>query len=592
MPLVNLKTNLKSIKYGKDQRGGGWSGQPFVQFPIEGESAVPSLLSTYYKSNRTSLDWPIRGGGTIDTSAYTPTISGEIDLLRISKFLKSAPRGKAFIDKQVGLQLSNPKSETGTSLYGLDGQKVMLSGLGIIENTRVYNKGVNTLTQIKLSGTGVHVPRIGSFPLNPTALYYADIVGKQNTKNDASENRLLTLYRTKVASTTRVDSNAAAYADTLNVQRLGIASNRNMLFSYLGGPESTYGIGVTQIKRYVDTSEAFNKLTEKDQKTLAASSYDNIMDHSYAGKINQENTYKPIAKDGSVGRVHTFYTDGPNGYATIDKLNYTDTKIVGDNKDPWSEAEDDMIKFGFECIDNDNPSKSLFLQFRAFLTSGISDNHSAAWNSFKYMGRGEDFYTYQGFSRSISFGFRIAAGSKSEMDPLYSKLNALVSQVYPDYSPSTKFMRAPIVRVTVGNYIYRMAGVLDSVNVTVANDATWEIDADNQLPMYLDVQVSFKPIMNELPQRQGANLINNAKPVIDNYSPSSIPTPSIDLTPSANVENLTKGKTPGVNLNALFTQTKPSMIAKNTEKPITPQQYLNSAFSLSPQPYSLTITNP
>ena len=38
--LVELKTNLKSLKYGSDRPGGGWSGQPYVQFPIE-DNATP-----------------------------------------------------------------------------------------------------------------------------------------------------------------------------------------------------------------------------------------------------------------------------------------------------------------------------------------------------------------------------------------------------------------------------------------------------------------------------------------------------------------------------------------------------------------------
>ena len=33
MPLVNLKTNLKSLRFGKDRPGGGSSKQPFIQLP-------------------------------------------------------------------------------------------------------------------------------------------------------------------------------------------------------------------------------------------------------------------------------------------------------------------------------------------------------------------------------------------------------------------------------------------------------------------------------------------------------------------------------------------------------------------------------
>jgi hypothetical protein len=116
------------------------------------------------------------------------------------------------------------------------------------------------------------------------------------------------------------------------------------------------------------------------------------------------------------------------------------------------------------------------------------------------MGRGETFYTYQGFNRSTSFSFRIAAGSAEELKPLYSKLNRLISQVYPDYSESG-VMRAPLVKITVGDYLYRMPGFIESINVTVDNGATWEIEEGQQLPQYLDVAVSFKPIFKDLPRR-------------------------------------------------------------------------------------------
>jgi hypothetical protein len=165
----------------------------------------------------------------------------------------------------------------------------------------------------------------------------------------------------------------------------------------------------------------------------------------------------------------------------------------------------DIIKFAFECISNDNSFLSTYLLFRAFLTAGFTDNHSGQWNAFRYMGRGENFYTYQGFERTVNFSFRIAAQSREEMKPLYNKLNYLISQVYPDYS-NIGIMRAPVVRLTVGDYLYRMPGIIETINVTVDNTYPWEINLENdpdmkQLPQVLDVTVSFKPIFNILPQR-------------------------------------------------------------------------------------------
>ena len=181
--------------------------------------------------------------------------------------------------------------------------------------------------------------------------------------------------------------------------------------------------------------------------------------------------------------------------------------------DPWTAGGSDtkdIIKFAFECIDNDNPANTVGLVFRAFLEGQIQDSNNASYNSFRYLGRGETFRTYQGFERSISFSFKIFAQSRQEMLTLYTKLNQLISQVYPDYSPTYNLMRGNVVNLTIGDYIYRMPGFLDNVNVTIDNSNTpWEIllnqfdDTDvRQLPHMITIQCSFKPIMDILPRKQ------------------------------------------------------------------------------------------
>ena len=93
---------------------------------------------------------------------------------------------------------------------------------------------------------------------------------------------------------------------------------------------------------------------------------------------------------------------------------------------------------------------------------------------------------------------------------MYEKLNYLTSQVYPDYSPNTSAMRAPIIKLTIGDYLYRTPGVLESINITIEDNTSWEIAslagekesrAVGELPHYLNVAISFKPIMDILPRR-------------------------------------------------------------------------------------------
>jgi len=216
-----------------------------------------------------------------------------------------------------------------------------------------------------------------------------------------------------------------------------------------------------------------------------------------------------------------------------DKMNLLYPFGFNNNVAPWeynSEDTDDLIKFVFEAISNDDTNYSTAIFFRAFLLAGITDNNSAQLNPFKYMGRGENFYTYQGFDRSISFSFRVAAGSKSELIPMYNRLNSLMSQVYPDYSPNQGIMRAPIVRITIGDYLYRVPGFLESVNLTIDNNTPWEINLDGdsaQLPQVVDVSVSFKPIMDILPRRSSLLVSKNQIQTLNNEIQGTLNNPPL-----------------------------------------------------------------
>jgi hypothetical protein len=507
MPLIDLKTNLKTLRFGNDQPGYGSSGLPYIQTAIPDVLNATGTFKPIFRPGSTgNLDFPIRGGDIkFNIGTQTFTLSTQIDKTRIRKFFEDAPRGKAFIEKQIGLQLSNPKVETGNTLYGF-GQSEALPGL--LENTRVYNKGLNTLAQVGASGTGAHAIRHGLMPFNPFQKHYYDIVNAQNINDQSENNRLLILNNLKMSTSVGQIANANEVSNINTVNTLGISLNKGFIFQYWGGPGSTYGVGVTTVKRVVDTTKLLSSNAMiYDQLRTQNSNFRNPIP-----KIQDFRDGLPLFVDytpwGNNQIDNRFYVS-PGLYQ--DKMNLLGPLIFNNNQAPWEtnqEGTDDLIKFVFEAISNDNTSLSTALFFRAFLTAGLTDNNSATLNAFKYMGRGENFYTYQGFDRSISFSFRVAAGSKSELKPLYNKVNSLISQVYPDYSPQTGIMRAPVVRVTIGDYLYRVPGFLESVNVTVDNNYPWEINLEKsqlgdiaQLPQVLDISITFKPIMDILPKR-------------------------------------------------------------------------------------------
>jgi hypothetical protein len=510
MPLIDLQSNLKNLRFGNDRPGYGSSGLPYIQTIMpDTPNPTGNTLPIYRAGQTGGLDFPIRGGQLeFNLGAQSFTVSSKIDRSRIRKFFEDAPRGTTFIQKQVGLQLSNPKIETGNTLFGIP-QGIPYPGL--IENTRVYNLGANTLAQVGVSGTGLHAIRHGLVPFNYFEKYYYDIVNNQNVTDQKASNRLYNLMLLKM-TTGDPFVNPVNVPDINLVNTLGISLNRNMIFQYLGGPGSVYGIGTTTIPRVVDTTKL---------RSMFAMNYDQLL--SQKSNLNNSNPelqdFRQKINEAAGGIIfsNTWTKQQNVDYRFFvnkkDRMNLLFPFLFRNDQAPWEvtdtkEDTQDLIKFVFEAISNDAPTYSTAIFFRAFLTAGINDNNSAQLNAFKYIGRGENFFTYQGFDRTIGFSFRVAAQSREELRPLYNKLNMLMSQVYPDYSPKQGIMRAPLIRITIGDYLYRVPGFIESINFTVDNNTPWEINLENdqsgniaQLPQVVDVAVSFKPILDVLPKR-------------------------------------------------------------------------------------------
>ena len=231
---------------------------------------------------------------------------------------------------------------------------------------------------------------------------------------------------------------------------------------------------------------------------------------------------------GKKGLIRTNYSKGAIDLATgkpyvVNEINAMYMYVADSVTD--SEKKNDFVKLRFAVINPDQPSQKTFVHFPAFFDGAITDNMSAGWDSFKYLGRAEEFYNYTGFSREVSFSFTVAAQSKPELSLMYQKLNYLQSSLTPNYNITDGFMRGNIHQLTLGGYFYEQPGVLTSLNYTMPQDSPWEIgipadSADGEaiggisyrdpsvkeLTHMIQVQVSFKPIHTFLPQIVGSSL--------------------------------------------------------------------------------------
>lgn len=451
MALRDLQSDLTNLDFGKgtafDRPNQGFSSQPFVKRTINYDNSIDSLT-----------DGLVRGG------ILTATERSLQDVKRITKFLLTS-QGLGFLTKQTGLQLSNPQ--------------IRPNGLftNFKSNQRTYNLGVNTLASIAGSAAGIRFKREGLIPLSdPTKFegYVSDLEFTREDENSPGRginNRLINLFKGHISLEEEVQ-------------------DENKLFEYNGGPDSIYGLGQTTIKKYKDVFTTDKEIPSELKAKRDIGGKDLTLSHDPLNTKKQKSKYTK-----GITSYHVSY-NGESDAVNLKEIQKDQSAYNGN---------DDFIPFRFEAVNTNDPLKSDYIIFRAFLDS-FNDNYNANHNEFNYNGRGETFYTYNGFKRNIDFAFKIAAQSKEEILPLYTKLNYLVSNVAPEYGLATLGgrMRTPYIKLTVGDWCNRVPGILNSIGLTWQKDYPWQIEnSDNilMLPHVLDVNVQFTPIHNFLPEK-------------------------------------------------------------------------------------------
>ena len=537
MPLVDLKTDLKSLRYGNDTLGGGDSGQPYIQ------SAIPDNIADMGADK----DFLLRGGRNNLQDSLT-------DVSRLEKmfFDLKSPSGLFFITKQQLLSRNAVRTQTSGGLL----------------NDGAYSP-LNTLAQAAGNSNGLHLKKQGLNPFEGTGAYSTSNKLYQNAEgvkliagqNNTNENRLFTLYQSTNQNDSLIGfpSSISPLSTTQKTfwKKLGFTFNNDVnVLSYNGGPDSILGIGKTNIRfatgartglnnkyaggstlekeHFLGEGSKFTPVPQVDfRKALRNAKGNIIVDTTSSSTISKSPSYlegRKEAIDGGdgLGRINQL-TPGRRGniinYQAGKKLINTETSLGAVDRINAlpiyssiavtnSNIKNDLVKFRIAAINNDEPSFKTFMHFRALL-GGMTDNFNAAWNPTKYLGRGEDFYNYTGFTRTISLSWTVAAQSKEELIPMYKKLNYLASTTAPDYSPNG-YMRGNLMQLTVGGYLDEQTGFFTSLTYTIPEDTTWEIaigvdgkpDPEvKELPHRIEVQASFTPIHNFIPKKQ-INLVS------------------------------------------------------------------------------------
>ncbi len=545
MPLVDLKTDLRSLRFGSpnnpgDRPAGGWSNQPYISTPIGADFLAPT-------PNRFAIgngsDFILRGGASAFVDAST-------DVVRLGKMftdLKS-PNGIQFLAKQ------NLLSMTGVNIF---------AGYNTITRTSNrfrLNDGVYTpLSTFLAAGPignliGGHPLKQGSDPTGNSIAFsrpqYTNVVSRTNPALK-DNSRLLTLDKKFVKKQTigplfsyLGGPNAGTDVASINTiisfakdgTRTGInnplfTDNRPFFFGKGGATLTNTELNKLSNNSFRTTGKAVDFRRKITSKVVGVTQHDIARRNgtlTNAPDYNQKNFEKRVnaGNPGNPSLNRSNYSSGAIDPTTgksnvVNKINAL-YMYNADNVTQQNAAVNDFVKFRFAVINPDNPKKKTFVHFPAFFDGNITDNMGANWGSFKYLGRGEEFFNYEGFTRDVGFSFQVVAQSKPELSIMYQKLNYLQSTLAPNFSENG-FMRGNIHQLTIGGYFFEQPGILTSLNYTMPTESPWEIGipssnqsisdvggntyrdpAVKELTHIINVSVQFKPIQRFLPQTIGS----------------------------------------------------------------------------------------
>ena len=511
-----MAISLKSILDNAENSGQNPDGSPFDQRSLGYGDNPPLIIKELPGVNKETngaldligqvTDNFVRGG------AITLGKSAVDDVVRLGKVLIS-PNGLAWSAAQIALAKTNPLGPILPSSESTDPdagflQKTIAKLKEGPRNRQSNFLGAMTLLTAGTGAAGIRFRKDGLVDTKTESGFNYD----SSRGGPKYESSILELAKNGIDDT----SDFTLYGKYFNINNGGFEGREDLILSYPGGPHSTFGIGNTEIKRYqADPYRGYlplfntNLFELKDTSgTSHYTDYKTKLDKPHQVKRTRIDLYK-------MGDPGIKMDDG-EGYGaynsrTVDQISAANIFKREDLKNFDNDFKD-YIKFRIAVVNTEDPRNDNIILFRALLDN-VADSFSGEWNSYKYNGRAEKFYTYGGFDRSISFGFKIHAQTRWEQKPLWRKLNYLVAQTAPEYK--NRRMRGVFSRLTIGDWMDEIPGFFTSVNLGWNTAYPWEIRQDvinnedgtvtgadkdlNEYPHILDVSCEFQPIHNFAP---------------------------------------------------------------------------------------------
>lgn len=481
MPLIDLQTNLRDLKYG--------------DFGVE-----PPLVT------KDINDAPSPNSLAMEVTRRTD------DLKRITTLLTTGP-GLKHIANQTALSVvekSIQSNSKGRSFIG----KVLTGGWSSAKAI------ASMVAQVPVNGTGTHFVEgfMGKRGYLPKVQgHRASLNGELiNTKIEGDERQtergaLLTKFDdfgTATANISITDAGNTTLEDAKKTRKQRIKDALQNT-----EPTKPEDLDTEYYASGVGKDPVGFKAIELEQNTRAEGLYTRI-DQGFEKIKSETETESPKNEDGKTYKLKP--TDRITAkFPKRGTIGIVDALDTGRIEEKTKEAFKDLIEFNFKIISPQSSRDALpdvtILPFRAYLSS-FNDSYTGTWSAFKYIGRAEDLYNYQGFGRSITFGFKVAASSQDELRPLYAKLNLLAGATAPTYT-GYNYMKGNFTAVTVGEYLIQEPGIIEQVSFDWTTDYNWHTSVYSaeeetseekveipEVPTVLDVNITFTPVHTKAPE--------------------------------------------------------------------------------------------
>ena len=476
-----------------------------------------------------------------------------LDVVRNTKHIIEDPiKGLLWGLKNIGLQASNPKVETEMVFLGRR-TRVFNLGIGLLANMLTGPFGIKLYRHGLLNGIGEENATYeaavkahgGISPYDPDRLTAGGGVGK------GGGNRLVQLKEELDMFGGGSPGGAGGFLGLGNL--FGFKGQKiDMLSDNLGGPKSLYGIGATTIRRYENTTQhnsgdpfieennvmvdgrssllaKYITLGHGELETMAELTDSNpYKAHDFRDELVKTDSDNLSTDDGSTFPYDEFSREAKFGYSSYTherdrtllpkngesqgfRLDHGIDEFIDLDKGYEDEYTDEIdgkrefIKLMIEDIPTSKGDSKKIVRFTSYL-SEISDTITPSWEKNSYVGRPDQVHSYSGASREFSFTLKFAALSQISMIPMYKKINYLYGLAYPHYDSTIpkqavrETMLAPLIKLTVGDWMYRAPGYFTSIATTIDNDYPWEINLQKeefqvaQLPQVVSVGLTFTVI--------------------------------------------------------------------------------------------------